>query len=110
MIKFSCTCHTVLEVSDDFAGASLQCPKCRRLLDVPTLSELNGLADDGGFKLDDIKMREDPNRLADLQRVYGGHLGRDGNEKDLRGQFGHDDPIVPLGDDDVLEVVNEEPI
>ena len=47
MIRFVCTCGHRLEVPDDEAGNSLQCPKCGLLVDVPTLSELQNFTEDG---------------------------------------------------------------
>jgi hypothetical protein len=52
MIQFPCTgCGQVFSVTEDDAGRSIQCVNCGRLADVPTHSELAGLAEDGTFKL-----------------------------------------------------------
>jgi hypothetical protein len=111
MIKFRCLCSALIEVGDDFAGMSLQCPKCRRLVDVPTLSDLPSLSEDGSFKIDELKLRNEADRLSDLQRVYApGRVDEHGNEKDLREQFHQDDSPIEMADDDVLEVINEEPV
>ena len=43
MIDFVCHCGFGFSVQDDMAGALVQCPKCRRLNDVPLLSDLEHL-------------------------------------------------------------------
>src|SRR5687767_10841442 len=48
MIRFPCHCRYTFEVADDMAGGLLQCPKCGRLNDVPTLSDLGGINPDDG--------------------------------------------------------------
>ena len=91
MIRFACTCHAVLEVSDDFAGTSLQCPRCKRLVDVPTLSDLASLDQDGTIKMDAEPVMDEPDRLQKLKRVYAKtRKDEHGNEIDLRERFGRD--------------------
>ena len=108
MIRFACTCHTILEVSDEFAGTSLQCPKCKRLLDVPTLSELKGIDEEGTYKLDALKLRDEPDRLANLQRAYAPQrVDHQGQQIDLRETFKGD--ANAMDDDDVLEIMDAEP-
>lgn len=51
MIDFSCACGYQFSVPGDMAGESLQCPECLRLVDVPTLSDLQGMEQDGTIKL-----------------------------------------------------------
>src|ERR1041385_9242088 len=109
MIRFACTCHTVLEVSDDFAGTSLQCPKCKRLVDVPTLSDLQSLDADGTFKMDREPVHDEPNRLADLKRAFAPtRVDEQGNEIDLRERFG--EASGPLDDNEILELVKDQPV
>lgn len=90
MIVFPCPCSKHrFEMPDDEAGGLVQCPSCKRLNDVPTLSDLDALADDGTLKFadDDAPRRgqDDPRRLRELHRVYGSsRTDRDGNEIDLR--------------------------
>lgn len=96
-------------MSDDFAGSSIQCPKCRRLVDVPTLSDIRTLTEDGTYKMGRLEIRDEPDRLAKLQRAFGpSRTDEDGNEIDLREKFGDD--AIPMEDDDILEVVKEEVI
>ena len=40
MIRFHCTCKHVFETDDNMSGGLVQCPKCGRLNDIPTLSDL----------------------------------------------------------------------
>ena len=109
MIRFACTCHTILEVSDEFAGTSLQCPKCKRLLDVPTLSELKGIDEEGTYKLDALKLPDEPDRLANLQRAYAPQrVDHQGQQIDLRETFKGD--ANAMDDDDVLEIMDAEPV
>ncbi len=70
MIRFSCVCSQTFEAPEDQAGTAFQCPVCHRLVDVPTLSELESISTDGTYKID-----ADPEpRTTDqqLQRVSEG--------------------------------------
>jgi hypothetical protein len=51
MIRFNCHCTHEFLVSEDQAGGTVQCPKCSRLNDVPTLSDIENLEDGGIFKI-----------------------------------------------------------
>jgi hypothetical protein len=51
MIRFNCHCTHEFLVPEDQAGGMVQCPKCSRLNDVPTLSDLANLEPDGSFKI-----------------------------------------------------------
>ena len=53
MIRFNCHCTHEFLVPEDQAGSLVQCPKCGRLNDVPTLSDLEHLEDGGIFKMDE---------------------------------------------------------
>lgn len=70
MIKFACRCSHVFVVEDDQAGASLQCPTCGLLVDVPTLSDLPNLSPDGTYTLSEVDERHEPNRLNTLYRSF----------------------------------------
>jgi hypothetical protein len=84
MIEFPCQCGYRFRIPDDRAGASLQCPKCRRLNDVPTLSDLPAIKPDGTYLIDEPP-KEKRNRFAEFARAYGRRsVDEDGNEKDLR--------------------------
>lgn len=85
MIRFSCKCASVLEVPADQAGLTVQCPDCGRLNDVPNLSDLANLDQEGGYKIGDALKRNEPNRLADLNQAFS----RDRSiEIDMRGPIG----------------------
>jgi hypothetical protein len=67
------------------AAGVIQCPKCGLLNDVPTLSDLEHIADDGTLLMAPTQRQAEPDRLAALSRFYNrGHTDQHGNEKDLR--------------------------
>jgi hypothetical protein len=113
MIRFTCLCQERLEVPQDLAGGTIQCPHCGRLNDVPTLSDLPHLADDGTYKVDVERPKDDPLRLAELSIIYSkGTTDADGDVIDLRISAaelapepdaatgdGADDDIIPLKDE-----------
>lgn len=88
MIRFPCACqHHHFEVDEEFAGRQLQCPKCGRLNDVPTLSDLASISDDGTYKMDATIDRHEAaeDRLAQLQRAFARtRVDEWGREIDLR--------------------------
>jgi hypothetical protein len=88
MIRFPCTCKQHLfEVDDDDAGRQLQCPRCGRLNDVPTLSDLASISEDGTYRLDATIDRHEAEqeRLAQLQRAFARtRVDEWGREIDLR--------------------------
>src|SRR5205085_7361894 len=89
MIKFSCTCGWKFEAPDDQAGTSFQCPNCGKLVDVPTLTELESLSADGTYKLDAPPhvptVAEEQAHVAELHRVFTrDHVDQYGREIDLR--------------------------
>lgn len=85
MIRFNCNCTNPIEVADDMAGGLLQCPKCGRLLDIPTLDDLANLNEDGTYRVGAKVADPEPNRLPELKRTYGhDKIATDGREIDLR--------------------------
>lgn len=70
MIKFPCMCSFELEVPDELAGGLIQCPRCTRLCDVPTLDDVAHMRDDGTIELDEVIPEPEPNRLQRLNRAY----------------------------------------
>ena len=87
MIRFVCTCGHRLEVDDDQAGGSLQCPACGLLTDVPNLSDLKSFTEDGTYRLDADRgpIVDDPDRLDELGLIYSkDKRDEEGNEIDLR--------------------------
>jgi hypothetical protein len=88
MIKFPCKCGNVFNLSDDMAGGMLQCPHCGLLNDIPTLSDLPNLREDGTIKLAEPSISpevHDEHAIAQMHIAFSRHttdpLGR---EKDLR--------------------------
>ena len=86
MIRFVCTCGNRLEVPDDQAGNSIQCPKCGLLTDVPTVSELAQFTDEGTYKVDANRpIVDDPDRMVELEIIYSkDKRDAEGHEIDLR--------------------------
>jgi hypothetical protein len=85
MIRFACLCKHRFDVDDDMAGGMIQCPACGRLNDVPTLSDLPHLAEDGTYNVDVELPKDNPYRLAELAIVYSkGTSDAEGDEIDLR--------------------------
>lgn len=108
MIRFACLCKNRFEVADDTAGGMIQCPACGRLNDVPTLSDVPHLDDDGTYRVDVERPQDDPIRLAELGIVYAkGSRDAEGDEIDLRTTPGEvsgvgadqDDEGIPLRED-----------
>jgi len=88
MIRFRCTCGHPFETADDMAGGLVQCPDCGKLNDIPTLSDLAALAEDGTYKIDRVAGADDEaevSRLAELQRAFARRrVDEYGAEIDLR--------------------------
>src|SRR4051812_46320634 len=85
MIKFPCHCGHAFAMNDDQAGGVIQCPKCGRLCDIPTLSDLQQISDDGTFKLDESPVKPEADRLAQLQSAFARQNVDDtGEDIDLR--------------------------
>jgi hypothetical protein len=113
MIRFACLCKHRIEVDADMAGGLTQCPHCGRLNDVPTLSDLPHLADDGTYRVEVEPPKDDPLRLAELGIVYAkGPRDPDGDEIDLRfsaGEVAAPDPAEAAADDadDIIPLKDE---
>lgn len=85
MIKFPCKCGQILEVTDDQAGLTVQCPKCGLLRDVPTLSDLEHLTDFGTYLVDPPVPETEQQRLEKLREAFSrDRLDDQGDEIDLR--------------------------
>ena len=86
MIRFACRCSQIVEMPDDMAGLSTQCPKCGLLLDIPALSDAGAIDTDGTYRLDDRPKPKINEHLQELTTVYyPGRKLADGTEIDLRG-------------------------
>ena len=89
-IQFPCPCGHQFDEPVDRAGAAIQCPKCGRLNDVPTLSDLQSLSADGTLLLKPDAPRAERHRVAVVNRHFNPHrTDAQGNEIDLRNT--HDD-------------------
>lgn len=78
-------CGQIFRLPDDEAGGLIQCPQCNRLNDIPTLTELQQIAKDGTYKIEDAHQHDSQAAVADMGYVYQkGVYDRDGNEIDLR--------------------------
>jgi hypothetical protein len=89
-IQFPCPCGHPFDEPLDRAGAAIQCPKCGRLNDVPTLSDLQSLSADGTLLLKPGAPHVEPHRVAVVNRHFNPHrTDAHGNEIDLRNT--HDD-------------------
>lgn len=86
MIRFTCRCSQIVEMPDDMAGLSTQCPRCGLLLDIPALSDAGAIDVDGTYRLDDRPKPKINEHLQELTTVYyPGRKFADGTEIDLRG-------------------------
>jgi hypothetical protein len=87
MIQFPCQCGHRFSFPEEMAGAFTQCPQCKRLIDIPTLSDLATLADDGTIRLQQVPQTpvDDPLRIAELKETFI-RKARDeeGHDYDLR--------------------------
>src|SRR5205823_3150867 len=84
MIKFPCHCGHTFVVDDDQAGGTIQCPQCKRLNDIPTLSDLEHISTDGTFKMEG-PVPADIDPLAKLKEAFArGTTDDGGQEIDLR--------------------------
>jgi hypothetical protein len=107
MIQFNCHCSFRFEVPQDQAGGLIQCPQCGRLNDVPLLSDIENLDDEGIYKLDDVP--ENPHQtFEETHRVYTrGHVDEStGEEIDLRPSA---DEILSSGASAPIDLADEAP-
>ena len=89
MIRFHCRCKHSLAVPDEQAGGTVQCRRCGRLNDVPSINDADHIDDDGAYKLDDDRPAAAGHSARDHRRQTVELLrdgGRDerGESRDLR--------------------------
>ena len=85
MIEFPCICGHRFQLPDDQAGGLIQCPRCSRLNDIPTLTELSQIGPDGTYKIEAAHQRDSQAAAADMAYVYQkGLYDNQGREIDLR--------------------------
>ena len=108
MIRFHCTCKHLFETDDNMAGGLVQCPKCGRLNDIPTLSDLQFIAEDGTYKvgIEAVDEEAEARRLAELERAFARtRVDEYGAEIDLRPTM---EDIRNAGSDEIpLELKDE---
>lgn len=87
MIEFPCNCGYRFTVTDDLAGSLIQCPQCKRLNDIPTLSDLSNLDNDGIYKIEDgPDLRNNARRVEEMTYVFTrNHFDDAGEPIDIRG-------------------------
>lgn len=87
MIEFPCPCGQFkFSLQDDMAGGLVQCPRCRRLNDVPTHEQMLELDDTGVYKLDEPPPVPDTEKIVrSATRAFTrDRVDADGYEIDLR--------------------------
>jgi hypothetical protein len=107
MIRFNCHCTHEFLVPEDQAGGLVQCPKCSRLNDVPLLSDLDNLDQDGTFKMDESGRPPPKNHIADASRAFTREKHDDrGDDIDLRPSV---DEFLNVGTTEIpLELADQE--
>jgi hypothetical protein len=99
MIEFKCHCGQPFKVENDQAGGLLQCPACGRLNDVPTLSDLRNIDAEGNYKVSDLELADEPDRLRKVVRAFTrSRVDDDGQEIDLRTT---DEEVLQAGVDEI---------
>src|SRR5687768_7508365 len=86
MINFPCSCGHRFSFPDEEAGGMVQCPQCKRLVDIRIPGDLANFEEDGTLKME-IPFKEDPDedRIQELKRAYRPGLRDEyGQEYDLR--------------------------
>jgi hypothetical protein len=88
MIEFNCVCKQYkFSLPPEMAGSLIQCPTCRRLVDVPTLEELVHIDDDGGYKFEGESQPKKLDTKLATRAFTAQHIDEFGEEIDLRNSF-----------------------
>jgi hypothetical protein len=99
MIEFNCFCKHRFSLDDDQAGGSLQCPKCGKLVDVPSLDDLHKLNPDGTYDMGALELAPEPDRLERATRAFTRQrTSDDGEQIDLRLTL---DDVLKIGSDEI---------
>jgi hypothetical protein len=109
-IRFPCHCGHRFEVPIDQAASAIQCPRCGLLNDVPTLSDLKNLSEDGTVLLkEDAPNRRAPRRDSTAFTSFRrAHIDRTGDDVDLRNTY---DDLANVGaeaDPDTIPLAGDE--
>ena len=103
MIQFRCRCSRSFEVPDEEAGTSFQCPQCGLLVDVPTLEELPGVAEDGTIALE-LEPEHVGYKAGQIHQSVPSRLQSDTTDRRLSAaEF----LKIGVADDDLLELKGE---
>jgi hypothetical protein len=88
MIEFSCVCKQYkFSLPPDMAGGLIQCPTCRRLVDVPTLAELAQIDEDGGYKFEGESTSKELDAKMAIRAFSSRRVDEYGEEIDLRNTY-----------------------
>src|SRR3954470_3486299 len=99
MIEFPCPCGQFkFSLQDDMAGGLIQCPKCRRLNDVPTSAQMLELDDTGVYKLDEPPPPPPRERIIEsaTRAFTRERFDEQGHKIDLRGSVNDIRALHPL--------------
>lgn len=101
MIDFPCKCGYNFSVPEDLTGGLVQCPRCKLLVDIPTVTQFREMEDDGTIKIEPLPPPE-TGRLQSLERAFNPSRVDDyGVEYDLRSS---PDEIAMAGEPTAEEV------
>lgn len=88
MIEFNCVCKQYkFSLPPEMAGSLIQCPTCRRLVDVPTLDELAHIDTDGGYKFDGESQSKKLDAKIATRAFSSQRVDEYGQEIDMRQTF-----------------------
>jgi len=94
MIDFPCRCGHVFHVDQNLAGEPMQCPNCRKLVYVPTTSDLAEWETDGTYRMDAPPKPPEPGRVSELYRAFT-HQSVDENGQPIDNRKSLLDPHAP---------------
>jgi hypothetical protein len=111
LIKFPCHCGYRFALPIDQANSTIQCPNCRRLNDVPSLSDLQSVSSEDGTLL--LKETHDPapkrSRMAEVDLHFRPRRVDDaGNEIDLRPTLEELADVGALPEEGVIPLLDDE--
>jgi hypothetical protein len=88
MIEFNCVCRQYkFSLPPEMAGSLIQCPTCRRLVDVPTLDEMAHIDSDGGYKFDGESKSKKLDAKTAARAFTSARVDEFGQEIDMRQTF-----------------------
>jgi hypothetical protein len=88
MIEFNCVCKQYkFSLPLEMAGGLIQCPTCRRLVDVPNLGELAHIDEDGGYKFEGESTSKKLDAKVATRAFSTARVDEYGEEIDLRTSF-----------------------